>query len=80
MQPELRVVAPLPPAVLVLGPGIREQQDACYGEPLDEGIENALGLGIDPVQILEDHAEGPRPALREQELCHRLRRSAALLR
>jgi hypothetical protein len=57
VEPELRVVGLIAPAMLVLGAIIDEHQQPGGGQTLDQTIEQRLGLGIDPVQVLEHQAE-----------------------
>ena len=68
VEPELAVVGFAPPAVLVLGPVVDEQEEPGRGQTLDQAIEQGLRLGIDPVQVLEDHEERLPLALPEQEV------------
>ena len=69
--------------MLVLGPVVDEEQEAGRRQALDQAVEQRLGLGVDPVEILEDHEQrldlalpqeqpldrlqGPLPALRRVE-------------
>jgi hypothetical protein len=53
IDPELAVVRFAAPDVLVLGVVVDEQQKARRGQALDEGVEEGLGLTIDPVQIFK---------------------------
>ena len=55
------------PAVLILGPVRDEEQQARAGQALDQAVQQRLGLGVDPVQVLEDqeqrlHAGSPAAA------------------
>jgi len=49
--------------VAILRAVVREKQEAGGGQALDQAIEDGLGLGVDPVQILEDQAQGLALAL-----------------
>ena len=62
-----RVVGLAAPAVLVLGPVVHQQQDPGRRQALDQAVEQRLRLGIDPVQVLEDHEQRLLLALPEQE-------------
>ncbi len=54
----LAVVRLAAPAVAILRAVVHEEQEAGGGQALDQAIEDGLGLGVDPVQILEDQAAG----------------------
>ncbi len=68
VEPQLAVVGLAPPAMLVLGPVVDEQEDPGRGQTLDQAVEQRLRLGIDPVQVLEDEEERLPLALPEQEV------------
>ena len=53
--------------MLVLGPVVDQQEEPGRGQALDQAVEQGLCLGIDPVQVLEDHEERLLLALPEQE-------------
>jgi hypothetical protein len=55
VDPQLEVVGLPAPGVLVFGTVVDEEQDARRREALDQPVEQGLGLGIDPVEVLEDH-------------------------
>ena len=57
VEPELGVVSLVPPAVLVLRAVVDEQEQAGGGQALDQAVEDRLGLGVDPVQVLEDQEQ-----------------------
>jgi hypothetical protein len=57
IDPDLAVVGLAAPGVLVLGAVVDEEHEARGGQALDEAVEQALGLAIDPVQVLEDHRQ-----------------------
>ena len=65
---ELRVVGAVAPGVLVLGAIGDEEQETGGGEAVDQAVEPRLGLGINPVQILEDHEQRLDLALAEDEV------------
>ena len=54
IDPQLDIVGLPAPGVLVLGPVVDEEQDAVRRQALHQTIQKCLGLGIDPVQILEE--------------------------
>ena len=58
IESQLRVVALLPPAVLILAPVRDEQQQARAGQALDQAVQQRLGLGVDPVQVLDEQEQG----------------------
>jgi hypothetical protein len=41
--------------VLVLRPVVHQEQQPGRGHALHQAVEQRLGLGVDPVEILEDH-------------------------
>ena len=54
---ELPVVGLAAPGVLVLRSVVHEEQQAGGRQALDQAVEQRLGLGVDPVQVLEDQQE-----------------------
>jgi hypothetical protein len=68
VKPELGVVGLAPPAVPVLGPVVDEQEHLGGGQTLDEGIEEDLGFGVDPMQVLNEQHERLDLALPEQQV------------
>ena len=80
VEPELRVVGLAAPAVLVLGPVVDEQQQPRRRQALDQAVEQRLGLGVDPVQVLEHHEERLHLALAEQQPLDAVERALAALR
>ena len=79
VQPELRVVGPAAPGVLVLRPVVHEQQQPGGRQALDEPIEQRLGLGVDPVEVLEDDQQRLHLALPQQEPLHGVQGAPAAL-
>ena len=79
VQPQLRVIGLAAPAVLVLGPVVDEQQDLGGGETLDQAVEQGLGLGVDPVQILADQEQGLHLAFAQQHALERREGALAAL-
>ena len=67
MDAELRVVTLTAPLVLVFRTVVDEEKNPRGGELLDQAVEERLGLGVDPVQILEDHAQRLDLTLPQQE-------------
>ena len=67
VEPELGVVGLAAPAVLVLRAVVDQQQQAGRGQALDQAVEQRLGLGVDPVQVLEDQQQGLHLALAQQQ-------------
>ena len=80
VEPELRVVGLVPPAVLVLGAVVDEQEQAGGGQALDQAVEDRLGLGVDPVQVLEDQQQRLHLALAQQQALDGLEGALAALR
>ncbi len=58
--------------MLVLGPVVDEEQDARRRQALNEAVEQRLGLGVDPVEILEEHEERLDLAFSEEQSFDRL--------
>src|SRR4030095_14611910 len=57
IEPELRVRDLAAPVVLVLRPVVDEEQEPRRRQALDETVQQRLGRGVDPVEILEDDQE-----------------------
>ncbi len=74
---ELLVVALVAPSVAVLGTVIDGKQEGRRRHAVDERVEQRLGLGIDPVQILEDEQHGLVAALAQQDALHPFERGGA---
>ena len=49
----------------VLGPVIHGEQDRDPGKTVDQRVEKRLGLGVDPVEVLEHDQERLHLALAE---------------
>jgi hypothetical protein len=77
---ELPVVALPAPAVLVLGPVVDEQQQMGRREALDQSVEQRLGLGVDPVEILEHDEERLHLAFPEEQPLDAIERVLTTLR
>ena len=79
IEPELAVVGLAAPGVLVLGAVVDEEQEARRGQALDEAVEQRLGLGVDPVQVLEDQQQRLDLALAQQQALDRVERALPAL-
>ena len=77
VDPKLGVVGLAPPTVAVLGPVVHEQQERAAGQALHEGVEERLGLRVDPVQVLEHEKKRLDLALAQQQAFDRRRGSVA---
>src|SRR5262245_49223426 len=79
IDPELAVVGFAAPGVAVLGAVADEEQEARRWQALDEAVEQALGLTVDPVQVLEDQDQGLDLALAQQQALDCIKRLLAPL-
>src|SRR5215813_4810440 len=77
---ELEVVGLAAPPVLVLGSVVGEEQDTGGGQTLHETVEQRLGLGVDPVEVLDDQQHGLDLALPEEQALDRLQGVPSALR
>ncbi len=57
-----------------------QEQEAGHRQALDEGVEARLGLGIQPVEVVDDYEQGLRLADTEHEVLDGLERLLAALR
>ena len=80
VEPELGVVGLLAPAVLILGAVVDQQEHVGGGQALHQAIEERLGLGVDPVEVLEDQQEGLHLALPQQQAFEGVQGALAALR
>src|SRR5262245_37547240 len=80
IDPELEVVGLAPPPVLVLGSVVGEEQDTGRRQTVHEAVEQRLGLGVDPVKVLEDQQQGLDLALPEEQALDRVQSLPAALR
>src|SRR5438128_10133292 len=71
VEPELAVVGLVPPTVAVLRPVVDQKEDPHRWEALHQRVEEALGLGVSPVEVREN--KGTRRDLTVDE--HHTRRS-----
>jgi hypothetical protein len=67
VDPELAVIGLAPPAVLVLGTVVHEQQEPGGWHAFHEVVEEGLRLGIDPMQVLEHEEQGLDLALAQHQ-------------
>src|SRR5205823_6124005 len=67
-QSQLRVIGLLAPLGAILRTVVGQQQNAGTGDTLTQGIEEALGLSVDPVQVFKDEDKGLVETLAEEEL------------
>ena len=79
VEPQLRVVGLAAPAVLILGPIVDQEQNPGRGQTLDQAVEQGLGLGVDPVQVLEDQQQRLHLAFAQQQTLERRERALAAL-
>ena len=77
---ELPVVGLAAPPVLVFGAVVGEQQQPGRRQALDEAVEQGLGLGVDPVQVLDEQHERLDLALPQQQPLHGVQRPLPALR
>ena len=70
----------LAPGVPILRPIGHEQKHSRGRHAVDEAVENLLGLGVDPVKILDDQAQQRRPARGQEHLPDGIARPLAALR
>src|SRR5262249_62027572 len=77
---QLRVGALVLPVVLILGAVVDQQEETSCRQALKQAIEDCLGPGIDPVEILEDETEGLALALQKQQALDGIQGPLATLR
>ena len=58
IDPQLGKIAPARPSALILGAMIHEEEQFRRRDAFEQHIEEGLGLGVDPVQILADQEQG----------------------
>ena len=54
VEPQLCVIGLAAPAMLVLRPIVRQQQEPCGRQALNQAIEQGLGFRVNPVQVFKD--------------------------
>ena len=74
-----RVVGLAAPGVLVLGAVVDEEQQPRRRQAVDQAVEQRLGLGVDPVEVLEDHEQRLDLALAQQQALDGVERPLAAL-
>ena len=80
IQAQLRVVGLAPPAVLVLGAVIDQEQEPRRRQALDQAIQQGLCFGIDPVQVLKDQQQRLHLAFSDHQALERVQGAPAALR
>src|SRR5207249_11550967 len=66
VQSHLRVVGLTPPAVPVVWSVVDQDEQTRRWQALDEALEQGLGFGIEPVQILQEQQHGLHLTLTQQ--------------
>src|SRR5262245_22421017 len=69
----------MPPAMLILGSVIHQEQYTCSREALDQAVQERLGLRIDPMEILKNQEEWLHLALTQQQTFEGVERALAAL-
>ena len=67
VDPDLAIVRLAAPRVLVFGTVIDREEQAGRRKALDQGVEERLGLGVDPLKILEHEQQRARLALAQED-------------
>ena len=80
IKPQLRVGGFTAPGVLILGSVVDQEQEPGGRQALDQAIEQGLGFGIDPVQILKHQQQRLHLAFAQQQTLERLQDALAALR
>ena len=80
IQSQLRVVRLAPPLVSILRPVVHEEEHARRWDAFHQAIKERLGLGINPVEILEDHQQRLELALPEDHPLDGIQRALPALR
>src|SRR2546425_11163763 len=66
-QAQLGIVGLAAPLLPILRPVVHQQENTGTGHTLTQGVEKALRLGVDPVQVLKDEHEGLVETLAQEE-------------
>ena len=66
--------------MLILPPVRDEQQQARAGQALDQAVQQRLGLGVDPVQVLDEQEQRALARFPQQQPFHRVEGALAPLR
>jgi len=80
IHPELGVERLAGPSMPILGAVRDDDQDASRRHDADEGVDGHLGIGVDPVRVLQDDDQGPREALPDDDAPERIEHAASPLR
>ena len=80
MQADLVVGALAAPAVLVVRPVRHHEEHAGGRKALDHAVEERLGLGVDPVKVLDNQQERLCLALHQEQALDRVESTLAALR
>src|SRR5262249_28667651 len=80
VQPQLCVVRLAAPRMLILRAGVDQEQDSPRGQALDEAVQQRLGFGVNPVQILKDQEHGLCLTFPQENALQRLERALTALR
>src|SRR2546425_8234987 len=67
VDPDLRVVCPAAPGMLVFGAGVHEEQEAGDRHAGHEAVEKGLALTVHPGKVLEDQQQRLYLALPQQQ-------------
>jgi hypothetical protein len=65
--------------VAILGTVVHGEENGRRRQALHEPVEHALGLGIDPLQVLEDHQQRLDATLAHKQALDRVERASATL-
>src|SRR5206468_1548327 len=76
-QPELGVVGLTAPLLPILRPVVHQEENTGTGHTLTQGVEKALRLRINPVQIFKDQDKRLVETLAQKELLDSIKRSSA---
>ena len=79
IEPELGVEGLAPPAVLVLRPVVDEEEEPGRRHAFDEAVQQGLGLGVNPVEVLEGHQERLELGLAQEQALDRVQRALSAL-
>src|SRR5262249_59931725 len=80
VEAELSVERASGPGVLIAIAVADDEEDSRGRQAIDEGVEERLGLGIDPVKVLAHQQERARLTLAQQKPAYGIERRAAALR
>jgi hypothetical protein len=77
---ELGIIGLVPPAVVELGAVVDEEEHSGGRDALHQAVEEGLGLGVEPVQVLEQPQHGLHLALPQEQAFDRVQNALAALR